>query len=227
MSKQRLLLEYLESISGSILEEYPTAIRGLIRGRAGVYALYRQDRLYYVGLANNLMGRINSHLRDRHRGLWDRFSVYLTVKDEHVKELESLVLRIVRPQGNRVKGKFPRAVNLMKTLDAVLRGRDADNRARLLGGTVARRRRRAKTSASKGTEVLSGLNERRLPLRGFYKGKTYKASLRKDGLINSGGKLYRSPTAATRPILRRMLNGWTFWHFKKGSDWVPLSELRR
>lgn len=55
-----LLLEYLEGVSWRILEEYleeyPDAVRELIRRRAGVYALYRGRKLYYVGLAKNLMG---------------------------------------------------------------------------------------------------------------------------------------------------------------------------
>lgn len=227
MTNHRLLLQYLESVSGRILEQYPAAIRDLIRGRAGVYALYRQDRLYYVGLASNLMGRIKTHLKDRHHGLWDRFSVYLTVNDQHVKELESLVLRIVSPRGNRVKGKFPRALNLLKELDATLRSRDADNRARLLGGAVARRRRRAKASKRRGKEALSGLNERRIALRARYKGKSYRASLRKDGLISYDGSRYRSPTGAARAIVGRVVNGWHFWHFKSGLKWIRLKEINR
>jgi hypothetical protein len=226
MKSGPLLLEYLESVSGRILEAYPAAIRQMIRGRAGVYALYRQDRLYYVGLASNLMGRIKTHLKDRHHGLWDRFSVYLTAHDEHVKELESLVLRIVAPGGNRVKGKFSHASNLIKDLDATLRGYDADRRAQLLGGAVARRRRRAKAKQWKGTKALAGMNERRVALRAFYKGKTYKASWRKDGVITYGGKRFRSPSAAANAILGRSGNGWHFWHYKSGRNWVRLQNIR-
>ena len=76
-----------------MLDEYRPLLRDLIRGHAGVYALYKQDRLYYVGLASNLMGRVNNHLRDRHKGKWDRFSVYLTTTAAHIRPLEALVLR--------------------------------------------------------------------------------------------------------------------------------------
>lgn len=102
--RRKLLSEHLEDISWRLLDAYAELVRGLIRRRAGVYALYRGRRLYYVGLASNLMGRLKGHLRDRHRGLWDRFSVYLTTDHEHMKELESLILRIVRPAGNKVSG---------------------------------------------------------------------------------------------------------------------------
>ena len=76
---QRLVVQHLEKVSGRILEEYPDVIREFIRRKGGVYALYRKDQLYYVGLPSNLMARLKTHLRDRHRGAWDRFSVYLTL----------------------------------------------------------------------------------------------------------------------------------------------------
>lgn len=96
---QRLVVQHLEKVSGKILEEYPNVIREFIRSRGGVYALYRKEHLYYVGLASNLMARLKTHLRDRHRLGWDRFSVYITLRDGHIKELESLLIRIVGPKG--------------------------------------------------------------------------------------------------------------------------------
>jgi hypothetical protein len=62
LRKQRLFTEYLERVSGKLLEdEYRGAIGALIKGHAGIYALYKGERLYYVGLATNLMGRVKQH----------------------------------------------------------------------------------------------------------------------------------------------------------------------
>lgn len=225
--RDRLLLGYLESISWRVLNDYPEIVAALIRRRAGVYALYKQDRLYYVGLASNLMGRIRSHLKDRHAGRWDRFSVYITQHDDHVKQLESLLLRIVKPIGNRVKGGFGGSANLYRKLGREMTAADADRRAKALGGYVARRRRRTKTSRGKGSLVLAGLVEKRLSLKATHKGQTYKASLRRDGHISYAGRLYESPTAAAKQILKRTTNGWLFWRFKKSAgDWPRLGELR-
>jgi hypothetical protein len=121
-----LLLQYLEGVSWRVMEAYPDTVRRLIRRRSGLYALYRKDKLYYVGLASNLMGRLRSHLRDRHKGLWDRFSVYLTSDDKHIKELESLVLRIVSAKGNRVMGRFGRAADLYRALNREMAETDAE-----------------------------------------------------------------------------------------------------
>jgi len=226
--KPHLVLHHLEDVSWRIMEEYSQLIREMIRRRSGVYALYRKNRLYYVGLASNLMGRLKTHLRDRHRGAWDRFSVYLTVRDDHMKDLESLVLRMVSPAGNKVKGKLTGAANLRPQLNQQMRDHDADRRALLLGGQVARRRRRAKTRNTKGTRILSGLVERRIPLRGLRNGRTYKASLHIDGTIRYKNGLYASPTAAGKKALGRICNGWWFWRYRNNlGKWVHLKNLRK
>lgn len=54
-NQQKLILQHLENISWKVLEDYPGIIRNIIKGKWGVYALNRKDKLYYVGLANNLM----------------------------------------------------------------------------------------------------------------------------------------------------------------------------
>src|SRR5687768_9314386 len=101
-----LVTEFIERVSGTVLEDpqYRRVVAGLIKGHAGIYALYKGDALYYVGLASNLMPRVKHHLKDRHARRWETFSVYLTRDNDHIKPLESLLLRIVQPKGNRVKG---------------------------------------------------------------------------------------------------------------------------
>ncbi len=42
---QPLLTEHLEGVSWRILDDYRHIIREMIRGRAGVYALYKRDKL--------------------------------------------------------------------------------------------------------------------------------------------------------------------------------------
>jgi hypothetical protein len=51
-----------------------------------VYALYHDDDLYYVGLASDLSSRLKAHLGGKHAGQWNRFSVYLTIDDKHLRE---------------------------------------------------------------------------------------------------------------------------------------------
>jgi RAMA domain-containing protein len=229
MAKQKsLVLQHLEDISWRVLEDYPQVIKDMIRGRACVYALYRRKKLYYVGLATNLMGRLKTHLKDRHHGSWDRFSVYLTIKDEHMKELESLLLRIVNPVGNKTTGRFSKSQNLKSVLNSRVKETDADNRALLIGGGVARRRLRSRTKKIKGTKSLAGIVERRIYLKGKYKGKEYKATLRKDGRIGYNGEYYDSPSGAGRAVIGRACNGWGFWQYRnEKGEWVKLAAIRK
>jgi len=64
---------HLENVSGTVLERYPKVIRELKQGRSGIYALYKGDKIYYIGLASSLRGRVKMHLKDRHTRKWNRF----------------------------------------------------------------------------------------------------------------------------------------------------------
>jgi len=105
--KPALVTQYLENISSEGFEKHADVIRKFVRGKNGVYALYRKGKRYYSALASDLRGRLRWHLRDRHAQRWDTFSVYLTIGDQHLRELESLILRVAQPPGNRQSENFP------------------------------------------------------------------------------------------------------------------------
>src|SRR5438552_2300571 len=42
--------------------------------QTGIYVLYGNYGLYYVGIASRLGPRVRRHMFDRHADLWDRFS---------------------------------------------------------------------------------------------------------------------------------------------------------
>jgi len=105
-SKGQLVSQHLGKISGTILDDYPELIRSYVKGKHGIYALYRGNHLYYVGQASNLRVRLRHHLKDRHAKKWDRFSIYITTDVEHMRDLESLIIHIAAPRENRLKGGF-------------------------------------------------------------------------------------------------------------------------
>jgi hypothetical protein len=225
--KKQLVLAHLERVSWEVMDRYPRVLQRQIRGRWGVYALYKKDRLYYAGLASNLSARLQQHLRDRLRGRWDRFSVYLTVRDDHMRELESLILRIAAPEGNRTGGRFAKSKDLRGELNRLMGEEDANRRALLMGGKLAQRRQRQQ-ARREGIRALQGLLERRRELRGWHKGYEYRATLRKDGTIKYGNELFTSPQAAILSAIGRRYNGWRFWHYRNtDGEWIPLQTLRR
>ncbi len=76
------------------------------KGR-GLYALYKNDKLVYVGLTkSSIRGRIKDHLRDDKKGKWNRFSFYQVKRIKYIKDIETLILRIGKPKLNKRKGTF-------------------------------------------------------------------------------------------------------------------------
>jgi len=225
-----LVSQYLEAISREALAQYQHFFRDQARRRNGVYALYRRKKLYYVGLARDLRGRLRQHLKDKHGESWDRFSMYLTVGDDHIRELESLVLRIVRPSGNRQIGRFARAQNLRRDFARRVR-QDARERLDMLLGRERANEKIVSPRVKRGrAAVLSRYVTRPMQLRATYKGNRIRARVRRDRFIVFKGKKYTSPSLAGVAALphRRAINGWWFWKFERApGDWVRLRELRR
>lgn len=229
--REPLVCQHLENVSRVALEKYQRTIRQYIRRRHGIYALYRRNKLRYVGLATNLTSRLRQHLHDQHGRSWDRFSVYLTIGDRHMKELESLLLRIVQPRGNKQRGHFPKSEHLRRRL-----ARDVRRLQKIELNDLVGRQSSMKPKAESDDETADqqpklakylGQLQHRI-LKADFKGKPIRASIRRDGSIRFRGKTYRSPSmAAAKACGRRTCNGWTFWTYERApGDWVRLKELR-
>lgn len=217
----QLVCQYLERISGKLIARYPQVFRDFARRRHGVYALYKRDRLYYVGLARNLRNRLKHHLKDRHKKKWDAFSIYITVDPNHLKDLESLILRIAIPTGNGVGGKFVHCEDLDRDLRRRIRAfRDDEDRELWGEPSIA--------EEVEGGPVLRPLIRRKgFPIRWKYKGKVYKAQVRRDGFIRFNGKRFNSPSVAAMSVTVGAINGWKCWTFERSpGEWVRLDALR-
>jgi len=226
-NKGQLVSQHLENISRTALEKYQNILKEYVKGRHGVYALYSKGHLYYVGLASNLRNRLKTHLKDRHAQTWDSFSVYLTINDSHLHELETLILKIASPKGNKHSGNFINAQNLKPILKkAVTKAQQKE----LIGLGLIKTNEVAKTKliALKGRKaILAPYVKNRFEIRLRYKGKTHKAMIRKDGTILSAGKVYNSPSMAAVAIKQRASNGWTNWKYERApGDWLLLDNLR-
>ena len=226
-----LVCQHLENISRDVLEQHQDIIREYVRLRWGVYALYRRNKIYYVGLASNLRSRLGHHLKDRHQDSWDRFSIYVTIGDSHLRELESLILRIVKPPGNKQKGKFAKSEDLRRRfkrdLIAEMRLKVGDIFGRQYPVVPPRRRLEKQVDGRKPIMTRYTVNEHKL--RAHFKGKTLYAYVRKSGLIWFDNNHFTSPSAAGQHAVKRpTCNGWTFWQYQRApGDWVNLDEMRK
>jgi hypothetical protein len=230
----QLVTQYLENISSKAFDKYQSIIRSYVGRRQGLYALYKRDRLYYVGLASNLRSRLHQHLRDRHAGKWDRFSVYLTLDSSQLKELESLALRIMMPKGNKQMGKFCKAESLWRKFR-----RDVQlSLDQELESLVARRRKELTNKPKQGASKVSNRTgripvlvpyvARQFKIRAQYKGEIIKALVLKNGVIRLRGKYYNSPSLAGKAVVNHACDGWHLWEYMRApGDWVKLDELRK
>ena len=215
----------LEKVSKEIFERFPSALSDLVGTSHGVYALYDEDKLYYVGKASDLKRRIKQHLKDRHVAQWTHFSLFLTSKSAHIVDIESVLIAIANPKGNRVKPKGSADAKLRRELEALVKKRQEEERRSLFGAKRSSNQEKLKTRGKHPT--LKNMFSCARPLSMKYKNKEYKASLLTSGKIRYKGELYNSPSGAVEGAVAREMNGWRYWYVQKeDGNWVRLSSLR-
>ena len=226
-----LVIGHLERISSSAFENYSKEITDIVGDKHGIYALYRNNNLYYVGLAKKLRRRVKGHLKDRHAEKWNYFSLYLVRSEKNLHDLESLAIRVAYPKGNKSRGKFGGAPDLRKMLKRKMTERAKKIIDDLMGKSSARhpaRKTRAGTKTNRKVPLNGLLGNKQL--KRTYKGKTYRADVKSSGQIKlkHTGKLFDNPSAAARAILKHPVNGWAWWFYRNDKgEWVRLSEVRK
>ncbi len=225
----QLVSQHLENVSRKVLEDYQDVIRDYARQRQGVYALYRNGRLYYVGLATNLRNRMSQHLNDKHKESWDSFSLYFTIGDHHLKELEALILRIVEPKGNKQKGAFARSEDIRRRFRRDVKLRALKGVSDLFPDKDRAPQEPKSADKEERKPILAKYKLFNRNLRADYKEMVLMAKVRQDGSIRYRGKTFNSPSvAAAVACKRRSCNGWTLWKYERApGDWVLLDTLRK
>lgn len=222
-----IIAGHLEKIGSNVFDNYSSVITELIKGNQGIYALYKKDRLYYVGLASNLKSRINAHNKDKHQNKWTHFSLYIIRKEDHIKEIESLVLRISYPKGNSVRGKLKQSKDLRPLLKRKLK----DEWIKQLGVIIGGKKKEAikKAPNTKTERPLRDFFPEGKVIYASYRGKEYKAWVHTSGRIKFAGRSYNSPSlAGIAATKKKTINGWKFWKYKnKDGDLVYIDVLRK
>lgn len=108
-SKGALLKHYDEHVERKELHESD------IPNVSGVYALYGYDGLCYIGIAKNLKRRLNQHYRGKKKK-WNNFSWYVIPELKFVRDIETVIVRIVHPKYNKQIGRIPKIGKTIKTI---------------------------------------------------------------------------------------------------------------
>ncbi len=224
-----LVVNRLESVSKEIFRQHYDLITELVGDSPGIYALYDGSELYYVGKSTELRKRVRHHLKDRHLASWTHFSLYLARREDHIHEIESLLVRIANPKGNRVIPRGRSTGALVKQLKRLVQAKQRQELQQMFGDKhAAGRVMRAVREPGKAAP-LAGLVSKRTKLYRTYNGREYTASINPQGLINYNGKRYNSATAAAKAIIKRKgaINGRAFWYIRDSNgDWVRLGDYK-
>ncbi|MDP2887109.1 MAG: GIY-YIG nuclease family protein [Ignavibacteria bacterium] len=225
---KNLVDAHLERIPADVFVKFQEAIKALASKRHGVYALYKADKLYYVGLAKNLKSRVQQHLKDQHKGKWNMFSLYLVRHVEHLRELETLVIHVAQPKGNTKPGRFAKSENLKPKLK-----RSALETVKsMFGGTSKKPQKAKKPTASKRNKSigpsLKGLLPAGTVIKSFMRDRTLEARIDSEGKVLFNGKIFNSPSVAAMSVTVHASNGWHFWKYQdQNGKWVKLDNLRK
>ena len=227
-NRSMILTQKLENISKNIFEKYKKIIIQYIKNKPGVYALYDEKELYYIGRASDLAKRVNDHLKDQHSALWTHFSVYFTKKTQYTNDIEAVIVSIAQPKGNKVKPKLGKGTKLKNIIKKAMKESHQKDLRELLSGKKRQNNLKKKINNHPSLKYYFSKNR---PLRKIYKGITYKALLLKSGKIKYKKTLYNTPSSAAQAIVSRRspntnINGWNFWFVKNyENNWIKLSDL--
>ena len=251
-TRKNLIFEKVEGFSKKIFEndENKKIIIQYIGNKHGVYALYDEKKLYYVGRAINLAKRIKDHLKDQHSANWNRFSLYFTKEAKYINSLEALIIAIAQPNGNENKPRLGgKKMKIQQFIKKDLNKSSKERIRDLVGEKYHNIRKKSKITKKFNTRIKSHAvtkkNTTRFSLKNYfnkdrslmkkYKGKTYQATLLKSGQIKYKNKLYNSPTSAARAVIKDHspnvasnigVAGWIFWSVKDvEGNWIKLQDI--
>ena len=203
-----IITKKLQNVNIAAVQDFSPILLDFVGENQGIYALYKGAKLYYIGRAANLQKRLSQHLRDRHQRKWDKFSLFVVNNEKHIGDLESLLIDICEPTGNRAHPKG-QAKDLKKEFEDRIDAFHADEKALLLGNKPICKKKKT------------------ISLYNVYKDNKYTAifDCQKHTVIYK--KItYSSPSAAARTITKQNVNGLLFWKGKdKKGKIVPLKKL--
>jgi hypothetical protein len=121
-NKGALLKGMSQRLPRSLLGDpsFKSGLEEIMRGYAGVYALYKGNKLYYVGLATNLYWRLQEHTKNRHKKKWNQFAIFRG-RVRYLKDMETLLLQVAKPPGNSLTGHLHKDADLTRVLRKVYR----------------------------------------------------------------------------------------------------------
>lgn len=96
----------LDGIKRESFEVIKAELASLLKRRAGVYALYQNDKLVRVGLGTNIYWRLKGHAKSK-KLVWNTASLFIIGEKnlKYLRDLETAIVRIAKPKYNSQRGR--------------------------------------------------------------------------------------------------------------------------
>src|SRR4051812_738382 len=105
--KRGSLIQYsLDGIKRESFDIIKLELASVLKRRAGVYALYQNDKLVRVGLGTNIYWRLKGHAKTK-KLIWNTASLFIIGDNnlKYLRDLETAIVRIAKPKYNSQKGR--------------------------------------------------------------------------------------------------------------------------
>jgi hypothetical protein len=103
--KRGSLIQYaLDDIKRESFNIIRRELRGVLKGRAGIYALYKKGKVVKVGLGTSIYGRVDGHSKSKKMN-WDTASLFIIKNIKYLRDVETAVNRIAKPKYSIQRGR--------------------------------------------------------------------------------------------------------------------------
>ena len=99
-----LIQHALEDVKRESFDVIKRELREVLKGRAGIYALYRRNTVVKVGLGTDIFYRVRGHARSNKIN-WDTVSFFIIRNIKYLRDVETAVNRIAKPKYSLQKGR--------------------------------------------------------------------------------------------------------------------------
>lgn len=103
--KRGSLIQYvLDDIKRESFDVVKRELRGVLRKRSGIYALYKKGTVVKVGLGTNIYWRVKGHAKSKKID-WDTASLFIIRNIKYLRDVETAVNRIAKPKYSVQRGR--------------------------------------------------------------------------------------------------------------------------
>ena len=190
----KIIKYQLPKVSIEVLLKYEKDLINFIKNKGGIYVLYRDNDIYYVGKADNLKRRITQHVKDHHKNEWNAFSLCIPNTKSAIPAIERILISLLKPVGNNLlyEREIKRAERELE--NAIMRSHK-ERMNYLFHREEPQKIKKRKTKKIKITKKNRCLEKE-------YNGKKYRVLALADGMFRFQSKRYPSLTAIAKKITK-------------------------